>query len=153
MKINEKGFTIVEVGIVMIIITLLAGGVFGGIHLIRAGKIRGAISQIETYQSMYKVFGDQFNALPGDFSQASTYIKSTTPNGNGDGKIEWETTNVDFTRQAVGTKQIMWSSDYPHTDSPWPRSREFIAGAFENIPEDDVAKIVGGNAAELYGIS
>ena len=62
------------------------------------------------------------------------------------------TSNVEFTRQAVGTEQIMWSSDYPHTDSPWPRSREFIAGAFEDMREDDIAKIVGGNAAELYGI-
>ena len=47
----------------------------------------------------------------------------------------------------------MWSSDYPHTDSPWPRSREYIAGAFTGIPEEDVQKIVGGNVARLYGIN
>jgi len=46
----------------------------------------------------------------------------------------------------------MWSSDYPHTDSPWPRSKEYIAEHFSLAPEDVLAKVVGGNAAELYGI-
>jgi predicted TIM-barrel fold metal-dependent hydrolase len=66
--------------------------------------------------------------------------------------FQFETSNIDFTRQSVGAGQLMWSSDYPHTDSPWPRSREFIAAAFKNIPPADTAKIVGGNAAQLYGI-
>lgn len=48
--------------------------------------------------------------------------------------------------------KIMWSSDYPHTDSPWPRSKEYIAEHFAPAPEDVIAKVVGGNAAELYGI-
>jgi hypothetical protein len=47
----------------------------------------------------------------------------------------------------------MWSSDYPHTDSPWPRSRDMIAQAFKGIPEPDVQKIVGGNVAKLYNIN
>ncbi len=46
----------------------------------------------------------------------------------------------------------MWSSDYPHTDSPWPRSKEYIAEHFAPAPEDVIAKVGGGNAAELYGI-
>jgi predicted TIM-barrel fold metal-dependent hydrolase len=67
--------------------------------------------------------------------------------------FQFETANVDFTRQSFGAEHIMWSSDYPHTDSPWPRSRTFIAEAFKNIPAADTAKITGGNAAQLYGIN
>ncbi len=48
--------------------------------------------------------------------------------------------------------KIMWPSDYPHTDSPWPRSKEYIAEHFAPAPEDVIAKVGGGNAAELYGI-
>ena len=48
--------------------------------------------------------------------------------------------------------KIMWSSDYPHTDSPWPHSKEYIAEHFAPAPEDVIAKVGGGNAAELYGI-
>lgn len=66
--------------------------------------------------------------------------------------FQFETTNVEFTRQLFGADNIMWSSDYPHTDSPWPRSQVLIAQAFAGIPEHDVRKIVGDNVARLYHI-
>jgi predicted TIM-barrel fold metal-dependent hydrolase len=47
----------------------------------------------------------------------------------------------------------MWSSDYPHTDSTWPKSREFIASAFKGMPEADIQKIVGGNVARIYRLN
>jgi hypothetical protein len=41
----------------------------------------------------------------------------------------------------------------PHTDSPWPRSRQYIEGpAFQRITPEETQKIVGDNAARLYGI-
>jgi predicted TIM-barrel fold metal-dependent hydrolase len=67
--------------------------------------------------------------------------------------FQFESTNVDFTRQIFGAEHIAWASDYPHNDSTWPRSRAFIAQAFKDIPEGDVQKIVGSNAAHLYGIN
>jgi predicted TIM-barrel fold metal-dependent hydrolase len=67
--------------------------------------------------------------------------------------FQFESTNVDFTRQIFGGENIAWASDYPHNDSTWPRSRAFIAQAFKGIPEGEVQKIVGGNAARLYGIT
>ncbi len=67
--------------------------------------------------------------------------------------FQFESTNVDFTRRIFGAEQIMWSSDYPHTDSPWPHSQDYIAQAFADIPEAEVRKIVGGNAARLYGLN
>jgi predicted TIM-barrel fold metal-dependent hydrolase len=67
--------------------------------------------------------------------------------------FQFETTNVKFTREIFGAGNILWSSDYPHTDSPWPRSRDIIAQAFAGIPEQDVQKMVGGNALRLYGLT
>jgi predicted TIM-barrel fold metal-dependent hydrolase len=49
-----------------------------------------------------------------------------------------------------GAENILWSSDYPHTDSTWPRSREFIDEHFKGIPVGVTQKIVGANAAHLY---
>jgi predicted TIM-barrel fold metal-dependent hydrolase len=66
--------------------------------------------------------------------------------------FQFETTNVGFTREIYGADNIMWSSDYPHTDSPWPRSRDIIAQAFKGTAEQDIQKIVGGNAAKLYNL-
>jgi predicted TIM-barrel fold metal-dependent hydrolase len=47
----------------------------------------------------------------------------------------------------------MWSTDYPHSDSTWPKSREALAAHFEGVPVDEQALIAGGNAARLYGLS
>ena len=47
----------------------------------------------------------------------------------------------------------MWSSDYPHTDSPWPRSREFIGTWIGTIGESQKQKVLGGNVASLYRLN
>ena len=67
---------------------------------------------------------------------------------------------VDFQEDALGVKHrdiigvdnIMWGSDYPHTESTWPKSRQFIEEILAECTEEEKAKIVGGNAARIYGI-
>lgn len=66
--------------------------------------------------------------------------------------FQFEGANLDFTREIFGAENMAWSSDYPHTDSTWPDSRDLIAEAFKGIPERDVQNMVGGNVARLYGI-
>ena len=46
----------------------------------------------------------------------------------------------------------MWSSDYPHSETPWPNSRQSIAKHFAGVPEDETFKMICGNAMELYNI-
>ena len=55
-------------------------------------------------------------------------------------------------RKFVGVDNIMWASDYPHSDTTWPRSREFIQWQFGDLPEEERYKIVCGNAARLYNL-
>jgi len=47
---------------------------------------------------------------------------------------------------------LMWASDFPHSDSTWPHSKEVIARDFAGVPENEVRKIVASNCAALYGI-
>jgi predicted TIM-barrel fold metal-dependent hydrolase len=54
-------------------------------------------------------------------------------------------------RNVVGVDRIMWGSDYPHKESSHPYSREAMRAAFAGVPHDDVARMLGGNAAALYG--
>jgi predicted TIM-barrel fold metal-dependent hydrolase len=54
-------------------------------------------------------------------------------------------------RHWIGVDNIMWSSDYPHTASTWPRSRAVIARDFKEVHEEEQWKILRGNAAKLYG--
>jgi len=56
------------------------------------------------------------------------------------------------TRELVGVGNLMWASDYPHSDSTWPNSREVIARDFAGVAETDRRRITADNAAELYGV-
>ncbi len=44
----------------------------------------------------------------------------------------------------------MWGSDYPHTESTFPRTRQILEWVFADVSEDEKAKIIGGNAARVY---
>jgi predicted TIM-barrel fold metal-dependent hydrolase len=54
-------------------------------------------------------------------------------------------------RHDVGVDRIMWGSDFPHREGCWPFSQEHLRLAFAGLPTDEVAAMVGGNAARVYG--
>jgi predicted TIM-barrel fold metal-dependent hydrolase len=56
-------------------------------------------------------------------------------------------------RKQPGAKNIMWSSDYPHSETTFPRSREIIVRDFAGIPEEDVRDIICNNAKKLYRLN
>lgn len=49
-----------------------------------------------------------------------------------------------------GENNFMWASDFPHTDSTWPHSREVIGESFRAVPDEVTHKIVFENANRLY---
>ena len=51
----------------------------------------------------------------------------------------------------VGADSCMWASDYPHTDSTFPHSREAIDETLGSLSEDDLRKITATNCARMYG--
>ncbi len=55
-------------------------------------------------------------------------------------------------RNMPGGKNIMWSSDYPHSETTFPRSREVILRDFEGVPVEDVNDIINNNCRKLLGI-
>jgi predicted TIM-barrel fold metal-dependent hydrolase len=53
-------------------------------------------------------------------------------------------------RDLKGAGNIMWSSDYPHSETSYPHSQEAIARLFDGVPEEDKAMIIGGRAKALF---
>ena len=51
-----------------------------------------------------------------------------------------------------GPENLLWASDYPHPDSIWPNSVRTIGETMGHMEPDEVVRIVGGNAAKLYGL-
>jgi hypothetical protein len=53
---------------------------------------------------------------------------------------------------------MMWGSDYPHSESTFPQSRKILAEILAGVPDDEQAKpapdrdpgIAGGNTARVY---
>ena len=46
----------------------------------------------------------------------------------------------------------LWSSDYPHSVSTWPNSREVLTTLGCNLTEAELNKVAHENAARVYGI-
>ena len=55
-------------------------------------------------------------------------------------------------RSLPGAGNIMWSSDYPHSETTFPHSMAKIDELFEGVPEDEKNMIIGGRARALYNL-
>lgn len=84
---DRKGFTLVEMSIVLVIIGLIVGGIFVGKDLIEAANIRAQVKQIEKYTLAYNTFKLKYNCRPGDCVNATDFFTGTA-NGDGDGIVE-----------------------------------------------------------------
>jgi len=74
MNINkQKGFTLVEIAIVLVIIGLLLGGILKGQELINSARVRNMADQNSGIQAAYYGFIDRYRQVPGDwlFTDAS----------------------------------------------------------------------------------
>ena len=71
---SEKGFTLVELAVVMIIIGLLIGGVLKGQELIKSAKVTSTISQVKAIDAATSTFQDIYAGLPGDLISADTRL-------------------------------------------------------------------------------
>lgn len=86
----RSGFSLVEMAVVLAIIGLLIGGVVVGQSMIRNARLNQVGNEANSYLNSVRQFGAQYNAIPGDMVNATSYW-STTVNGNGDRYIGmWE---------------------------------------------------------------
>jgi prepilin-type N-terminal cleavage/methylation domain-containing protein len=67
----QKGFTLIEIAIVLVIIGLLLGGVLKGQELIIAAKVRNLAAELDGIKVAYLGFQDRFRVLPGDMATAA----------------------------------------------------------------------------------
>jgi predicted TIM-barrel fold metal-dependent hydrolase len=54
---------------------------------------------------------------------------------------------------AVLAGATMFSSDYPHSTTLWPRSKEYIARMTEGMSAETKEKILAGNAIRAYSLN
>ncbi|PZP85010.1 MAG: hypothetical protein DI582_07160 [Azospirillum brasilense] len=69
----RRGFSLVELSIVLVILGLLTGGILGGQALIRAAELRAVTTERDRYVTAMSTFRDKYFALPGDFTMATKF--------------------------------------------------------------------------------
>jgi prepilin-type N-terminal cleavage/methylation domain-containing protein len=87
MKSSQKGFTLVEIAIVLVIIGLLLGGILKGQEMITQAKIKNVIADMSGVSAAMYGYQDRYKALPGDDKNANSRWSSTA-SGTGDGVIQ-----------------------------------------------------------------
>ncbi len=98
-----RGFSLVELSIVLVILGLLTGGILAGQSLIRAAELRSVSTEYNRYVAASQTFRDKYFAIPGDIANATSFWgkdsaacpahtgTAATPgtcNGNGDGLVD-----------------------------------------------------------------
>jgi prepilin-type N-terminal cleavage/methylation domain-containing protein len=90
-----RGFTLIEVALVLTIISLLIGSVLKGQALIRNTKIKTLYNQYRELVTAVSLYQDRYHFLPGDDMNASHRFTVPTGmglppivNGNGNGMID-----------------------------------------------------------------
>ncbi len=95
----QAGFTIIEIALVFIVISLLIGGVLKGQQMIHVSQLHHLIDQSSGVHEAYYEFIDRFQTIPGDMSCSDAVAKigtqvssdncsSSNIGGNEDGHIE-----------------------------------------------------------------
>ncbi len=56
-------------------------------------------------------------------------------------------------RHHIGIDNIMWASDYPHSETTWPNSKSLTDEWFASYDDEEKAKILWKNCARLFDLS
>lgn len=100
---SQRGFTLVELAIVLVIVGLLISGILKGQELIANAQVNASVAKAKAIEGAIITFRDNYYYLPGDLNNAATKLQACAgvcaTNGNQDNRIG---TNATF----VGAKVI-----------------------------------------------
>ena len=85
---GKRGFTLIELSLVLVIIGLLVGGVMTGQYIFEMALMNKEISAIQRYATAMTTFKLKYNYLPGDLPAATNFFPVLFNGGDGNGIIQ-----------------------------------------------------------------
>jgi prepilin-type N-terminal cleavage/methylation domain-containing protein len=136
MKHTQKGFTLVEIAIVLVIIGLLLGGILKGQEMITQAKIKNVVADFSGISAAYYGYQDRYRAIPGDDAGATArWATPATPANPATGAFGNGIVSGGYaTTTANEESRLFWQ----HL-----RSAGFVAGTGQQQPFNAVTGILG----------
>ncbi len=79
---NNKGFALIEISMVIVIIGLIISSILFGKDLINAANIRSASAQLEQFKTIFNTFKLKYNCEAGDCTNATSFLGNYMQNNN-----------------------------------------------------------------------
>ena len=106
---RQRGFTLVEMGMVLAIIGFILTGILGGQSLIRSARVNDVVAIVEDLRTASTLFKQRFNYLPGDFPAEAGDIPGVLMTGDGNGLFGAPGNVVAGTGLAVAGTEVAWA--------------------------------------------
>ena len=74
MRKDNKGFSLIELSIVLIIMGLLVAGVTGGASLIKSAQMRSVVNEFTNFRTAYNTYYAQFGKVPGSDTDPNVIV-------------------------------------------------------------------------------
>lgn len=143
MKNLQKGFTLVEIAIVLVIIGLLLGGILKGQEMITQAKTKNVIADFSGISAAYHGYQDRYRATPGDDAGAAARwaAEPAAVSGNGNGTV-------------AGAYNANCTAAAPPESCQWwdhLRRSGFIAGSGVQQPVNTAGGMIGVQTGDAAG--
>jgi predicted TIM-barrel fold metal-dependent hydrolase len=64
--------------------------------------------------------------------------------------VGWYDRSAVESRRYLGVDNILWCTNFPQATSTWPTTHDFLSRNFQGVPDNERAKMLWSNAAQLY---
>jgi predicted TIM-barrel fold metal-dependent hydrolase len=102
------------------------------------------------FQRMDVVWKNHHGSPVADIPAELTSPPSSYAKGRIFGCIVEDDFGIEVRGGPLGTEQLTFESDYPHMDSTWPNTLASAEHALASYSDEDVEKVVRGNAIKLF---